>query len=383
MQRYQAYLISLFVMLFSVQVLAEIRINEIMYNPKDSIQCSDASCEWIELYNDGNEIVNLSGWKLDGNNFDEIIILPKKYALIARKLIDSTGGQSFEYHWGNNDGVWDSLDGNYLAVKGKIILNNDPGDTIILTDNNGEIITSVTYYNRLANGNGYTLEFFNGNWYQSSITGGTPGSENSIKEIPAEGIESEENATEGPGTTILNQDSNIGIKEITPAIIKFGDNVSVKVDVYRGSTAKYAVYFYIEKDSKPITDKISEHARTKYKNYTFVYIAQLESNCNYKYEEGKYNIVIEGLERLVSQEIDITNPDSCSSEEVLTEEETIEPKFDEQEITETNINEAPKSTGNVVYESSDFKAERLALYLFSFVLILLTIYLIKRSMHGT
>lgn len=387
MLKYQVYLISLFVIILSINVLAEVRINEIMYNPKDSIQCSDSSCEWIELYNDGNEIINLSRWKLNGNNFDDAVISPKSYVIIARKLIDLNGGQSFEFLWGNNNGIWDSLDGNYAAVDGNFILNNN-GGTIILTDSNNETISDVTYSNKLANGNGYTIEFYNGNRYESASIGGTPGYENSIKEIPA----IQENKTEVPvAETVQNtseQDSIIEIKEITPATIRFGDNVSVKVDVYRGSTAKYAVYFYIEKDNKTITDKISEHASKKYQNYTFNYSVQLKSNCDNKYEEGKYYIIVEGLEKSISEEIEITNPDSCAP----SEGEPIELPIDNQKtktninksilITESNINQASPITGNIVYESSDIKAERLALYLFCFILILLVIYLIKRNKDG-
>ena len=386
MLKYQVYLISLFVILFSVQVLAEVRINEIMYNPKDSIQCSDSSCEWVELYNDGNEIVNLSGWKLNGNNFNDAVISPKSYIIIARKLTDLNGGQSFEFLWGNNNGIWDSLDGNYAAVDGNFILNNN-GDTIILTDSN-ETKSDVTYSNKLANGNGYAIEFYNGNWYESASIGGTPGYENSIKEIPA----AEENKTEIPvAETVQNtseQDSVIEIKSISPKNINFGDNVSVEVSVYRGSTAKYAVYFYIEKDNKTITDKISEHATKKYQNYTFNYSVQLESNCDNKYEEGKYYIVVEGLEKVVSKEIEITNPDSCSPSEGEPIGPEVEGKKTQETktninstlVTETNINNPV--TGNIVYESSDIKAERLALYLFCFILILLVIYLIKRNKNG-
>lgn len=385
MLKYQVFLISLFVVLFSSQVLAEIRINEIMYNPKDSIQCSDSSCEWVELYNDGAEIVNLSEWKLDGNKFDDAIILPKEYIAIARKLTDSSGGQSFEFHWGNNDGIWDSLDGNHKSLDGYFALTNDPGDTITLIDNNGKIASSVTYSNELANGNGYSLGFYDGSWYESSVIGGTPGSENSIKEIPQEETK-QENTTEEADTATQNDNSNIGIKSISPESIKFGENVSVEVSVYKGSTAKYAVYFYIEKNGKKITAKFSEYARTKHQNYTFKYSAQLESNCDGKYEEGKYNIIIEGLDQYVVKEIEIAgNVEQCEETEVIEPLE-LESSPEKQEIateTESNINQNTTVTGNIVYESSDMKAQRVALYLFCFVLILLTIYLIKRNKNGS
>ncbi len=178
------YLGIIFLILLSSCVYASsVRINEVMYNPKDSVQCPDANCEWIELYNNGTTSVDLNGWTLDNNNFESVIILPDEYIIVARKLIDLNGGNSFESYWGNNDSIWDSNDGNYKAVDGSFSLKNSGGDTITLRDNNGEIIDSLTYSNTWgADGNGKTLEFYDGNWYESLIINGTPGFKNSYVE---------------------------------------------------------------------------------------------------------------------------------------------------------------------------------------------------------
>ena len=62
-------LIISFLIIFSNRVSADISINEIMANPN----CSDSICEWIELYNDGTNSVNISGWTISDNNSNDSI----------------------------------------------------------------------------------------------------------------------------------------------------------------------------------------------------------------------------------------------------------------------------------------------------------------------
>jgi len=173
---FKAVLIILLVILFPSLVYA-ISINEIMYNPN---QCSDIYCEWVELYNDEITAVDLSSWTIDDNNFEDITILPDEYIIIAKKLIDASGGESFEYYWGNNDGIWDSNDDSYRAVDGYFGFTNTD-DTIILKNGNGDIVDSVAYSDSFgADGNGKTLEWSGSEWMESLNVNGTPGEENSI-----------------------------------------------------------------------------------------------------------------------------------------------------------------------------------------------------------
>src|SRR3989344_6407366 len=83
--------ILILMIIFSQIAFAGIRLNEIMANPDP---CDDKYCEWIELYNDGENSVNVINWKFsddDGadyfnNSFYEhegIIIPGFHYALIV------------------------------------------------------------------------------------------------------------------------------------------------------------------------------------------------------------------------------------------------------------------------------------------------------------
>ena len=57
-------------------------------------------------------------------------------------------------------------------------LNND--ETISLYDRSGNLMDSVEINSSIANNNGYSMEYFNGSFYESKVINGTPGSENSI-----------------------------------------------------------------------------------------------------------------------------------------------------------------------------------------------------------
>ena len=54
---------------------AEVILTEVMYNPN---QCSDTDCEWIEVYNNAEEAVELSTWKLN-NRALEGTLAAKQY----------------------------------------------------------------------------------------------------------------------------------------------------------------------------------------------------------------------------------------------------------------------------------------------------------------
>ena len=168
----------------STPAVASVIINEIMYDP---VQCHDADCEWIELYNSKNQTVNLTGWTLDGSSLDGITIHAYEYIIVANELVDGddADNDSFESYWGNNDAVWDSSDGNWSAYGVSFSLKNSE-DIIFLT--NEESSESLEYSSSWgAHGNGYTLERINAseendkdNWGISLSQGGTPGRPNSV-----------------------------------------------------------------------------------------------------------------------------------------------------------------------------------------------------------
>lgn len=156
---------------------ANVIITEIMFYPTQTQSQTDA--EWIELYNNGERLIDLSDWKINNFNFDDYIIQPKEYVVVARKLVDGSNdiNQSFESYWGNNDGIWDEKDG-INAINGFFRLANSEG-TVNLT--NGSVSDFVYYNTSISKGEGKSIILSNyslpnrfDNWIEG-IYGGTPG----------------------------------------------------------------------------------------------------------------------------------------------------------------------------------------------------------------
>lgn len=168
------YLIFLTVLFFLPLVSAKIGINEIMYNPIGA----DDDFEWLELYNDGTTAVDVSSYKIDGTAFDDAIIPPNSFLVVAKQL---QGNTSFASMYGNKDGIWNASD-QFSAVDGAFTLTNT-GKTLSLTDGNGISIDTLSYTSSFADENNKTLERTNNintNLKESLNNGGTPGMQNTV-----------------------------------------------------------------------------------------------------------------------------------------------------------------------------------------------------------
>ncbi len=148
-------------------------INEIHYNPNNG-----DNYEFIELYNSGNEALDISGYKLSGEvDFTfpiNSLIISKSFIVIAN---DKTLFENLEVQVFNWDGE------NLSNLFGNIILSNSLD----------EEIDFVSYSNKydwpyLADGAGYSLELRNpadenlvtSHWKSSDFLGGSPGRANRI-----------------------------------------------------------------------------------------------------------------------------------------------------------------------------------------------------------
>lgn len=128
----------------------QIIINEVLPNPEGS----DIEGEFIELYNQGSEDIDLEGWQIDdssstytisSDDYTSTVILADSYFVIYR---DISG----------------------------ISLNNTGGETISLYQPNEELLDTVTYSESASEGQSYNLANNSWNW---SIEV-TPGEENKI-----------------------------------------------------------------------------------------------------------------------------------------------------------------------------------------------------------
>jgi inhibitor of cysteine peptidase len=149
----------------SVIASAQLRINEIMYNPSTD-QGTDANMEWIELYNNDSEAINISDWTIDNKLLPDKVIQPGDYVVLARNKT------AFEEYYG-------ALPCSVIDVT--FVLTNSR-DTIVLCNSTGIEMDNVTYNASWgADGNGKTLERnATGGWEESLANGGTPCEPNSV-----------------------------------------------------------------------------------------------------------------------------------------------------------------------------------------------------------
>ncbi len=144
-----------------------IQINEVMYNPHDNAKCGD----WIELYNSGNSLVDISGWVLrDGNN--SISIIPKPTAIAAKSyIVFCENPQKFAT-------VYPQVTCTPLNIGFK-----SSGDFIRLADQYELVVDSVQYsvfsdLGIITNGTGRTIiRDANNTWTYGNV-GGTPEANN-------------------------------------------------------------------------------------------------------------------------------------------------------------------------------------------------------------
>jgi hypothetical protein len=147
-------------------------INEINYNPPDGEEY-----EFIEIFNAGEETINLSGYRLSGDidyTFDSFDLLPGAYFVVAKNL-SSYSGQGFDVkQWQQG-----SLSDGY----GNLVLLGNSGNQIDRVDYN-----SRYWWPEEPDGSGPSLELhdiklenmISTSWRASYEDGGTPGRDNKV-----------------------------------------------------------------------------------------------------------------------------------------------------------------------------------------------------------
>lgn len=165
-------IIFILFLVYSIKLVsANIILNEVMYDPP----CSDSYCEYIELYNNGENSINVSGWIIGDNNINDTLegafdngegtIIPGfSYSII-------TDQDSRVY---NNYNVEDNI--IWLYVNDDAIGNGlSNAETITLYDTNLNKIDQLSYDDTT---NGKSLSLINGTWQESSPTPGKSNSNN-------------------------------------------------------------------------------------------------------------------------------------------------------------------------------------------------------------
>ncbi len=318
--------------LFSTEY--KLQITEFIPDPYGYDDAPIPDGEWIEIYNQGDNEIDLEGFIIndnygnglaisDTNVIETTVIKPKEYLVIYR----------------NEDG--------------KLELNND-GDKITLYNPLEKIIDEVSYSNSKEDVSWSNIE---GKWY---LTIPTPNEENFYKEH-------------------INE-SEVEISKIylgSDDIAKFGDMIRTKLEITKGDTTKKSIKIFIENDDEEKISKTSKiNIERKFINTTVTIPIQTYPNCDSKYKDGEYYIIMEGLDTKEKERIEFKgiNKDLCKEIEKECETETESTIKECPKTISTNLNAAETNINpSIVFESTKTKSKGLTIYFFVVLLILMII----------
>lgn len=227
-------------------------INEIAWMGTEN----SANDEWIELYNNGDEDINLEGWGLyeqGGLTLIEPltgIIKAKSYYLVERtddETVPDVEASQPPSSWG-----------------GRGLKNT--GEHLQLLDNNSNIVDEVNYPDSWPAGSNETKQTMertsSGNWQDSENPGGTPKAKNSISgvEKPAETpAETETPPAEEPAEIVTPQisyPSGIIFNEILPDPKGITDAEGEYIEIFNKNKEK------INLSGWKIADTVGSSAKT-------------------------------------------------------------------------------------------------------------------------
>jgi hypothetical protein len=352
-------LLSLFSIFFLfTSCFAEVYINEIMPHSNNSF-----ANEWLELYNSGNEILNLSSWKIAdkvSNDTFSLIIYPESYALIVDdgNIKDNlTGCKAFNI---SNESCYE------LSTIGSGL--NDENETVFLYNESNFLIDNFSWIESIKS-TGKSWSKNNLAWQNCTPT---PGFQNFCENF-SQNNESENKDDENE----KDEESTIKIEHFDKNV-KFGQEIEINLEIYKGSTNKYAVYVYIEDENeKRITEKEILHLRTKYHDYDES--ISLKLDCIN--DSGNYKITAEGLDEKDTEKIYI---ESCYEGKIQTISQDNQAKktitsnklFLEQQDQEISNNPI---TGSAILSSEN--ENRLFLFGVMIMLLFLTILLVSALIY--
>ena len=94
-------------------------------------------------------------------------------------------------------------------------------------------------------------------------------------------------------------ESNLSIIDVSPDNIKFGQLIKARLNLYKGDTAKTAISAYVIDDFKAktkisrTTSSLNLHDKNTFYEITIPIL--LKDNCDDDFEDGSYQLIIEGL----------------------------------------------------------------------------------------
>jgi len=324
------------------QDYTKLRISEFLPDPDGDDSDEMPNGEWVELYNTGDSIINLEGLIINDDYGNGLEISQ------TNVLQNTTNIQPNSYLT------------IYRNKDGKLTLNNE-----------GLSKVQLFYEDLLLDEVSYSSSTEDISWSKVNDIW--------IRTIPTP---NQENKREEP-----DYSSHLTIDQIYLGgddKAAFGDSLRVRITIYKGDTNKYNLDLYIVDENNNQVSKRSElNIEDKFMNYTLIIPIQLDPNCNTKYPNGTYTVVLKGLDKKETKEIEIKGITKSLCEIIKIKEE-ISPKktLESSDIQAVELQEETSMkpiTSSVIYQSSDIKARNMGIYFFCAVLLLLIIYLIFKK----
>ncbi|MBU1703744.1 MAG: hypothetical protein KJ922_00085, partial [Nanoarchaeota archaeon] len=103
---------------------------------------------------------------------------------------------------------------------------------------------------------------------------------------------------------------------------KFGQTIRVKAEIYKGDTTKDSIALWIANDKERISKETKTNVYSTFTNYTLTLPIQIMPNCDLDLDDGKYQLYMEGLDKVVQQEIEVADLTSSMCEEIVVEKKT-------------------------------------------------------------
>ncbi|OGI58395.1 hypothetical protein A3F19_01430 [Candidatus Nomurabacteria bacterium RIFCSPHIGHO2_12_FULL_37_29] len=266
---------------------ANVVINEIMYAPQ-----SGSNYEWVEIFNSGNTLVDLEGWRffhgqdavsspsgpLTLRNGNTTILEPSEYAIIAKSPSVVT------------DYVWLNFSGMILSASTLSLPDGAENTYIaIASDTNKTISDSLIYDTSLGGSkdSGNSLQKIEGIW--SGVTP-TPGVANETMDPPSPlvGGSSDSSSASGGNTgeknTKITEEQKIKVEITSPALVFANFPISFQAVILgrSGEQLRYGKYFWNFGDGISEEMKIVDAEKISHTYfYPGEYILSLEYFMNY------------------------------------------------------------------------------------------------------
>ncbi len=225
-------------------IRAGVLVNEALVNEPGS----DVTLEWIELYNDSSQSVDLTFFVLNINGTSlslngQGFLESGQYMIICRNLVASGASPGFETIWGNNSGLWgDTPEEAALKIaEESFSLLNATG--YIELSRVSTVVSRLEWSGTGADGYSWERISRNNNIAINSIdsTGSTPGRANSVSPV----------ALDLAIDTVIADPTDIGC-DLTVEIVNLGTD-SAKIQ-------SLLLYRAIHPDTLAITDTILNFA---------------------------------------------------------------------------------------------------------------------------